>query len=388
MKHAYNPLWLENLLVVKEARTWLASQFITPAQFENIKKEYASDFYHPNFMIRILLFLAAVIAISGLTGILVLMFSDLSDEPIGLLMLIYGLASFVFLEKFLVGGVRHFKSGVNEAVLYHAAGFTIAGLTFISDGDEYAIAFFFLFVCSFAALRYLDLVSTSVAFLSFCFLVFRILYDGPGSVQQFIPLVFIILFTPIYIFVRASKQKQTTGAWHQCIVVLEVFSLICICAAGNYLVVREMSVSLLDLYVEEGQDIPLAFVFYALTAIIPLIYLYAGIRLKDIVLLRVSLILLAFAVFTFKYYFSMGHHEVTYTIGGAILVVVAVVLFRYLKKSRNGYTAENVLKEKWADANPEAFVMSQTLGGNRVASQDGFAGKGGGFGGGGSGADY
>ena len=112
-----------------------------------------------------------------------------------------------------------------------------------------------------------------------------------------------------------------------------------------------------------------------------------GIRKKNVVLLRVSLLVLAFSVFTFKFYYSIGHHEITLTVGGAILLITGVWLTNYFKAMRNGFTRENMLEEKWGNMHLEGFVISQTMGGNTVAEQ-GFKGGGGSFGGGGASGGY
>jgi uncharacterized membrane protein YgcG len=132
---------------------------------------------------------------------------------------------------------------------------------------------------------------------------------------------------------------------------------------------------MLSLELEEGQDIPLAWLFYALTLIIPFLYLYFGIRLRDLVLIRVSLIVVAFSAFTFKYYYSTGHHEITFTFSGIILLILSIVLLRWLKTPRNGFTRDNILSEKWANSNAQAFIVSQTLGvGGKATEQSKFGG--------------
>jgi uncharacterized membrane protein YgcG len=144
--------------------------------------------------------------------------------------------------------------------------------------------------------------------------------------------------------------------------VAEGVCLLLVYAAGNYLVIRELSIAMLNLELQPGQDIPLAILFYGLTIIIPILYLYAGISNKDLVLIRVSLIAIAFSAFTFKYYYSTGHHEITFTVSGFFLLVTSVLLLRWLKIPRNGFTRENILSEKWANSNAQAFIVSQTLG--------------------------
>ena len=146
---------------------------------------------------------------------------------------------------------------------------------------------------------------------------------------------------------------------------MEVCCLVLIYAAGNYLVVRELSVSMMDLLIEPGEDIPFAFLFYFFTIAIPVAYLWAGIQRKDTVLLRVGLVTLAFSVFTFKYYYSFGHPEITLILSGIISILVAVLLMRYLKDSRKGFTSKNLVTSAWANLNVEAFIISQTMGGNQ-----------------------
>jgi hypothetical protein len=98
----------------------------------------------------------------------------------------------------------------------------------------------------------------------------------------------------------------------------------------------------------------------------------------------VSLLVLAYTVFTFKYYFSTGHHEITFTVGGAIMLIVSVALMRFLKEPKNGFTRENLLPEKWGNANLQAFIVAQTLGGNKALPDESTTPGGGESGGGGS----
>jgi uncharacterized membrane protein YgcG len=207
--------------------------------------------------------------------------------------------------------------------------------------------------------------------------------------KQMIPFVFIAVFTPIYFACRKLKTLSGCSIWINNLTVVEAFSLIVVYAAGNYLVVRELSVSMMNLDLSQGDDIPFAFLFYAFTVLIPIAYLYFGIKEKNVVLLRVSLLALAFSVFTFKYYYGFGHPEISLTVAGALLTSIALILLNYLKTMRNGFTRENLLTEKWGSANIQAILVSQTMGGNQVVAADPeFKGGGGEFGGGGASGDF
>jgi uncharacterized membrane protein YgcG len=388
MKSAYNQTWLHNLQISKEANQWCRSKFISKEQFTAIAAAYKCEFYHPNFLIRILLFIATVIALTGVTGLLTLMIIEANESVISTMALLYGIGSFFLLDQFFISNNKHYKSGVTEALLYHASGFVIGGVAGLSHFNEDIIMVCCLIVFAFAAFRYLDLLSTIAAFGCFGYFVFSQFYNMGGVMQQLIPLAFIIVFTPIYFVLIKIKKLERLDPWLDCIIIVECLSLLTIYVAGNYLVVRELSVNLMSLDVVPGEDIPLAFVFYVLTVAIPALYLVMGIRNKDIILLRVSLIALAFSVFTFKYYYSLGHPEITFTISGILLLAISIGLFKYLQTPKNGFSRENLLKEKWAEMNPEAIIISQTMGGNQVVVDDAFHGGGGTFGGGGTTGSY
>jgi hypothetical protein len=385
MNSAYNPTWLRHLHIIKACKQWADKTLITPEQLAAIRQEHPVSFFHPNLFIRILLFLATFIALAGVTGLLGLFFIEAmnNEEAALVLSLVYGLVSFVVLDRLFIHSNRHYKSGVTEALLYHAAGFTIFGASALFDYNDTTLVVICMVVFSFAAFRYLDLISTVCAFCSVAYFLFSQLYQAGGIVQQLIPIAMIVCFTPVYFGVKKIQKRPASEPWDDVLLVIEALSLLLVYAAGNYLVVRELSAELMYLVIEPGSDIPFAFLFYALTVVIPIAYLYFGLKRKDLVLIRVSLAVIAFSVFTFKYYYSLGHPEISLTVAGACLITVTLLIFRYLKTPKHGYTRDSILEEAWSNANLEGFVVSQTLGGNQAAVPE-QQGGGGDFGGAGS----
>jgi hypothetical protein len=384
MNSAFNSLLVYHLAVIKEAKRWAKHNFISDEQFIKISEEYKTPFYHPNMIIRILLFVATLFALSGMSGILGLMFAQTGKTVIYFGCIVYGIGSFIALEKIFIAN-NHFKSGVTEAVMYHACAFTIGGVTGLVDfNSPQLLLFSCLVVFSFAAFRYLDLLTTVAAMGSLAGILFYNCFEAGGIFKQIIPFIFIVSFAALFILMKKLKSKKELKIWFDNLLALEVICLVLVYSSGNYLVVRELSVNLMDLDLSEGENIPFAFLFYLLTVGMPIGYLYFGIKNKDRVLLRVSLIVLAFSVFTFKYYYSLGHTEITLMIAGTLLIGSAIGLMRYLKIMRNGFTGENILSSKWATLNVEAFVISQTMGGNQPEATQTTTGGGGSFGGGGS----
>src|SRR5689334_6369533 len=99
MKFAYNETWLQNLHLVKDAKQWMVSGLISKEQLSVIAERHPSLFYHPNFIIRILLLLATGIVLSSITGLLVLVVMDADDEVLSVLSIIYGIISLVILDR-------------------------------------------------------------------------------------------------------------------------------------------------------------------------------------------------------------------------------------------------------------------------------------------------
>jgi uncharacterized membrane protein YgcG len=98
--------------------------------------------------------------------------------------------------------------------------------------------------------------------------------------------------------------------------------------------------------------------------------------------------MIAFSVLTFKYYFSLGHHEMTLTIAGTILVAVAYFCIRYLKHQSGRFTyVEDRSDENHGFNHVEALIISQTAGAPTAAEPQ-FDFGGGKFGGGGAGGNY
>lgn len=365
MKCAYHSEWIHNLHMIKQAKLWMKNGLIQPDQFNAIHDAYKTPLFHPNIAIRILLFIATLIASSGMIGIVMLMFSDAGETTIAVICMLSGAAAFMILERAFINK-NHYKSGVTEGMAYMACGLVIVGVCVLVDFDNVTvIQLMCLFVFGLAAFRYLDLVLTLAFMFTLSWMIFYHAYEAEGIFRSIIPFIFMFLFSAGYLLIPKFKNRDDLKLWSDNLLIVEVCCLVLIYAGGNYLVVRELSVSMMNLSVNPGQDIPFAFIFYFFTVAIPVVYLWAGVRNKDIVLLRVGLMALAFSVFTFKFYYSFGYPEITLIMAGVISMLVAILLMRHLKKVRNGFTSENILSSSWANLNVEAFIISQTMGGNQ-----------------------
>ena len=190
MRSAYNETWLKNLETVKSARQWMKSKLITKENFDAIAEQHQSSFFHPNLIIRILLFLASLVVLGGITGLLALMFLR-SEDVLSFLSIIYGLGSFVLLDRYFIAAKNQYKSGMTEALLYHSMLYIFLGFIEVFDTNVLPYAFLLFVLFTFSAIRYLDLISTAGALCAFAFIVFHLLYLAGGFFQQIVPMVLI-----------------------------------------------------------------------------------------------------------------------------------------------------------------------------------------------------
>ena len=211
-----------------------------------------------------------------------------------------------------------------------------------------------------------------------------------GIVEALMPFIFMTVFGLLYWVAKKLQAKLPNVIFENQFIVLKTLALTLFYISGNYFVVRKLSIELMGLNLSPNDDIPFALVFYILTALVPIGYLYWGIKRKSILLIRVGLLTIALSALTFRYYFSLGHPVLIITLSGALLILIALVIFNYLKQIRNGYTRELLLHEKWSSQNLTAIIASQTLGGNKIndPTDDATMFNGGSFGGAGAGGNW
>ncbi|MBN8697870.1 MAG: hypothetical protein J0L87_15170 [Bacteroidetes bacterium] len=396
---AYNQTFINNLAVLKKAKQWYAHGFISSGQMSAILKKYHVDFYDPNIFVKIGLFIFTTITVSAALGFYTLFaftasngleFSDLFPIITSIFFAIICIAA---LELFIRNKMIY-RSGVDEALLYSAYGFILSAILFTVDNDSSngALISSILFLPFLAAgsIRYLDTISSILTVLCVYVIYFLTLLNLGDIAKLIMPFALMLLSAFIYLMAKKQKKKDAVLPWKNCLIAAESIALIIFYLSCNYFVIRESSIEFFDMNLAEGEDIPLAFIFYALTALVPIGYIFMGLKNKDKVSLWIGLLLVAVAVLTFKYYFSLGHPEVTFTIAGMIMILIAYFSIRYLKTDKHGITfKEDVDEDNFLKTNAEALVIAQSFSQQVHSPQQANNDLGGGdFGGGGSGGKF
>lgn len=385
---AYNNTELEKKKIVSNAESLYKSKLIGVEQWNEICEAYSTNLYTPNLFMRVLFFILSYIGFATVSMPFGLAFSSLGSEGFQVLFIVLGIALLVLTEKFLIQKNHHYLSGISEAGLFTGISFLSMGILMNGPENRFIYPIFLGIIFGLAAFRYLNRVALVIAVGLWAWFIFEILTSIGGYAEAFIPFVLMLYFATLYFRTLQVEKKETSIIFDDFYLILKSISLTCFYVAGNYFVVRELSVNLMGLELAEGEDIPFAFLFYAFTFIIPLGYMYWGVKKKSILFIRIGLMLTVLSVITFKYYFSLGAPVVTITIAGALLIAIALLLFNYLKKSRNGFTRENIILNSSHSKDLTAFIASQTLGGDVTETSNTNSFGGGQFGGGGANSDW
>jgi len=334
---AYNHTSLDNLLINEEAADAFHQQLISIEEYKAIEKAYPVDLHSPNVFIRFGLFLlTCVIAFMGYGMILMMEFN--SETGLGILTFIYSLFMYGALE-FLIREKKHYRSGIDDALLWLCIGGLVgaANLLFSSVsmlGHAVLIfipAFYFL-------LRFGNAIMGALAFMAFLVIVFYGVTPLGNMAKTIMPFLLMAISFIVYRLVKNFSSNNRFKYYQRCCTLIKILALLILYAAGNYFVVREVSNSMFDLQLKEGESVPYGWVFWIPTVLLPAIYIFRGIQKKDVILLRAGLILVTAVIFTIRYYYHLAPLEIAMSIGGTIMIIIAYGITKYLTPPKHGFT--------------------------------------------------
>jgi len=380
MKKAYNETWVENLHLQYRVAEWKSKNLLTGDQEEQVSALFPEKFYRPGIFVKIGLFLFGVVACSFFVGFLSLFIYDTGSELGFSTLSLICCACFVFFLEYLIKAKHLFHSGVDNALLYAAISAAIVPVFLLFENAPlWVYCLVALAIIIPATLRYADLLGPVAIF----GLIFTILAD---LMMQFplgkalLPFAVMILSGVIYGLARKNKDIY----YRECRQILEVLSLVTFYLGGNYLVVRELNALISGLNVSVAPQIAFAPLFYFFTLIIPIAYVFFGLKRADRILFIIGLIAFGFSIYTYKYYFSILTASQELVLAGVLMIVASVGLIKYLHTPKHGISDEQNRKNSLE--NLQAVIAAQELG--VTPASPGLEFGGGTFGGGGAGEAY
>jgi len=383
---AYKKSDLEALADLQLAKT-LKKDGMLAEDADLRKLELASTLYNPGHLMRILLFVVGNFGLSGATGMVFFIVQDAISEAWQVLFLLVGAALLFAHEAVIVRSMKHFKTGLSDVVLL--TGLLMLGIGINGENERHLwLSFLVMAVfCAVAAIRYVNNLLVAVAL---CLVVAAFLHLAERNGALFIsllPFIVMLFFTSCFVLSLKLEKNPALHIWENQINTMQAVSLLLVYLGGNYLVVRELGQSINNTFVQQETEIPFAWIFYFLTAAIPLLYLSMGIKWRNRIFIWVGLAAAGFSVFTFKFYFSLGHPEITITVAGIILLAIAAVALNYLETPKEGITRQRLTAANLNFFTAEGILISQTMGTMAQPHQAELF-KGGSFGGGGASGNF
>lgn len=361
---AYNKNWLDNLSKQEEIDNAFLFSSLNIEEKEKLDSLYSVEFYSPNLFVRIGLFiLTAIIAIFTM-GIFALISLDGLDKHYYWLIIFTGLLAYAALEYF-VREKKQYRSGVDDALIWVSALCIFFGINgafeFNLPHVQNAVLVFVLAIYFF--LRFADTLMACVIILAFLASVFLFYFPINNFTQSTTPFVLMFIAAALYFVANKLYKDYRVRPYKAGLNIMKIVALICFYAASNYFVVQQVSHSFLQSdYIKTNASIPFAWLFWFFTIAIPLFYIFRGIQKKDVVFLRVGLLLIAAIVFTVRYYYSVMPIEVAMLIGGILFIGISYALTKYLSIPKHGFTSAEI-KSNIQDGkiNIESLVIAETF---------------------------
>ncbi len=388
---AYNPLWSENDFIQKTAQKWLKQGFLSKEQSSEIDKTYAHDYYDPNIFLKIGLFIFTILAASVSVSLMSIFFYWIYENHFNtgvvIQSLLVGVVFLILLES-LIKGRKLYHSGVDNALIYMVLGSFCTTIYFLFEKlNPPTWLFFILFLPLFVAttIRYAESVVCTLTYFLILGIFVTIALESFWE-KTLLPFIVMLVSVGIYFVVKKLSTRKDFLYYETCLTILKTLSLTTFYLGGNYLIVREGNALINNIYQPVSPQVAFAPIFYFFSVIIPIGYIFFGLRYRDRLILILGLITLGFSIFTYKFYFSMLPLEIALTLGGILLIALAGGLIHYLKTEKKGFTYQP--DDEFEGFNLEAMLMSQLIQPKIPQQGDTFRFGGGDTGGGGAGGNY
>ena len=385
---AYNTEWLNNLLIGEELQTAFKKENITTEEYSAAKKLYPVGFYTPNIYIRAGLFILTLIIIGFSYGLIFILFNESNIGNIfSILCFTFSVLCYVTLEL-IIKKKHHFKSGVDDALLWASGGLLYAAIFLVSDMN-FVIPMIFIFIYSiYLTHRFANALMGAVILYSGLLILSLSFFTLLRYTGIFVNLFLFIISGFTYFLSKKAALKINFKFYKNAFIVIQVVALILAYKNINYYFV------LFYMQLNDGKGASnfasvLSILIWILTISLPFCYIYMGIKNKDRLIGRVGLVLIVAIVFTIRQFYSLLPIEILMLSGGVILIALAYYLSEYLQPEKYGFTSLPVSAElSNGRSQIESLIIAETFSGmpQPTTSTTNFGG--GNFGGGGASGEF
>jgi hypothetical protein len=390
----YSSDFLQNLRSRDLAEKWLKGNLIVKTEHTAFLEQHPTPYQNHSLIYRVGLFLLTLFTLSSAIGFftLITLFS-LGKVALIVQAFIWALV-YYFVLRFFVRVQNQYKSGVVEALSYSFIAALLTALYLILDlaGSKEVLVFYLLAfpILVVAAIYLVDNLIFTAAFFNLIAIVFLAVMKIEIWGKLLMPFILMLFAIAAYTTLKRYADEKKWWMYSDAINLLKTLCLLLFYLAGNYFVVRELSNALSPNESASSIEISFSWFFKFFTILVPLFYIYHGLKTKQKIFLQLGALLLIAGILSLKYYFSILAPEYSLSIAGAICIALCLWLSRFLKTPKNGISLEpsaSIHNTAWQQVG--SLVLSQQLNTQHNAPKaQPMEFKGGEFGGGGAGSDY
>lgn len=357
---AYNPQGLQHLWLIRESQKALYRGKLSDADYDILLKKYPTGFYTPNILIRLGLFFLVQMAASSVMGLLsmALLLTE-GEKSFGYLLLAQASLVIAVLEH-LIKKKKHYESGVDDALLWLGAAYLVGSVNMLGSPSLTVNMLLVLMLALLGSLRYLNYLMSAAAVIALLVLTYLKYKEWGDWALSTLPLLLMTLSLLLTLGSEILQKYYRYRLYENCLKSVQITALVCLYVCGNFFVLNEIAPKLI-----QWPKLFFTFdtFFWVFTLLMPLILLLLGIRRRNMIYLRLGLLLLVTLGFQLRYYYHKMPIEWLITLVGAALALMAYLLTRYLKKPRQGIvsfrlTSKNLMGLEQA----EALLIAHTMG--------------------------
>ncbi|XZF13631.1 hypothetical protein ACTHGU_17760 [Chitinophagaceae bacterium MMS25-I14] len=349
--------------------------------YRNILRNHPVHLYTPNYFIRIGLTLLTLVCILFSAGLFGLFFQVSGESGFIAGSIMMSLACYGFLEL-IIKAKNYYNAGIDNARSAAAFLFMTGAFFILSYPHKEIIICLAAFVtASWLCIRFADAFMGLIAYLAFLLLAYFVYISMGYFFRETAPLLLMLLSALCYRQLSKFLSAGRFMVYQSVLQSLRAAALISFYVAGNYYIAMLLITYELDAVFTLHKI--WAWLCWIFTLAMPLAYIIAGVRKKDILWIRTGLCLIAVAVFTFRNYYHVLDAEKMMVLAGIIMTGASYLLIRYLRTPQYGFTAEHTNTQSKAMQQAEALIIAQSLGKPAAAPESSGVHFGGGSGGGG-----
>lgn len=332
---AYSKSELENYFLAEEAKKLYQKKFLSKAQLQIISAQLVQLKSNPNIFFRIGFFLLGNFLLSSVISAISVILLQLITEQYQIMFFLYAIVAYIGLEVLV--RMKFFRHGLDDAFLLTSQISFSIGIGILTEAIL-PVLITMLVLGVFFAIRFINTISALLAFIGLVGIFFNLIVEHDVMPKFYLSFVGLILAILVYFFVVHLAKNQNYYAYFKTFDTIRIASLLLGYLSMNYLVVRELSESLMNLTITNASDVPFAIVFYVLTFLIPLLYCFLGIKWKDKLVLYSGLLTLAFGFYSIRHYYYFFPIEYVMVICGILLFGLAYLIIQQLKNKTEGVT--------------------------------------------------